>query len=108
MEIHPKIKSIIKNFSGLCISAYQAYSVALNDCTRMCDAQNKVLSVSSGAFCRCFNDVARQISYARANKSSDTYCELAEKAVELLASGKSEAETLYYFDKMLRKEIEGE
>jgi hypothetical protein len=30
---------------------------------------------------------------------------LADKACEMLASGKSEAETLYYFDVMLEKEF---
>lgn len=104
MQIPEKIKTMAKNLGSICVSAYNDYSTALNDYTRMCEAENQILSVSSAAFCRCFNDVARQICSARVNKTTDTYCELAEKAVELLASGKGEAETLYYFDRILMRE----
>lgn len=104
MDISEKIKTITKNFGSLCVTAYNDYLTALNDYTRMREAENQILSVSSAAFCRCFNDVARQICSASANKTADTYCELAEKAVELLASGKGKAETLYYFDEILMRE----
>jgi hypothetical protein len=104
MEIPEKIKTVAKNLGSICVNAYNNYLTALNDYTRMCEAENQILSISSAAFCRCFNDVARQICSARTNETADTYCELAEKAVELLASGKGEAETLYYFDEILTRE----
>ena len=104
MDIPEKIKTMAKNLGSICVNAYNDYSTALNDCTRMCEAENQILSVSSAVFCRCFNDVARQICSIRANKTADTYCDLVEKAVELLASGKGEAETLYYFDEILMRE----
>lgn len=104
MQMLEKIKTMIKNFGSLCVAAYDDYSTALNDYTRVCEAENQILSVSSAAFCRCFNDVARQICSIRANKTADTYCNLAKTAVELLASGKGEAETLYYFYEILTRE----
>lgn len=103
MQLPKNFKTIAKNLGSLCVSAYNNFSTELNDYTRMCEAENQILSVSSAAFCRCFNDVARQICSEMANKTADTYCELAEKAVELLASGKGEAETLYYFDEVLTR-----
>ena len=104
MDIPEKIKTVAKNLGSICVNVYNDYSTVLNDYARMCEAENQVLSVSSAAFCRCFNDVARQICSTRANKTADAYCNLAETAVELLASGKGEAETLYYFDKILMRE----
>ncbi len=93
-----------KAVCSFCVSAYRNYSTILNDYAKMCEADNKIMSISSGAFFRCFSDVAKQISYTKASKNADTYCDLANKAVEMLASGTSEVDTLYYFDELLRKE----
>ena len=108
MNISENIKSFCKMLAGFCVNAYNDYSGALNDCARMCEAENNVLSISSAAFCHCFSVVARQICSTRANKTADTYCELAEKAVELLAGGKSESETLWYFYEILQREFGGD
>ena len=105
MKALDKIKGFGKAFCGYAVSAYYDFSTALNDCARMSEADNKILSLSSGDFCRAFSYVARKISEARPNKNADIYCMLADKACEMLASGKSEAETLYYFDKMLENEF---
>ena len=108
MKIPENVKNLAKSFCCYCVSVYNDYSIALNDYARMCEWDNKIISVSSCAFCRAFSNVAKRISCARANKIADTYCSLADKAVEMLVSGISEADTLCYFDKLLRKEIEGE
>ena len=108
MKIPENVKNLAKSFCCYCVSVYNDYSIALNDYARMYESDNKILSVSSSAFCHCFRDVALQISYTRPDKNADTYCMLAEKAVEMLVSGKSETDTLYYFDELLRKEIKGE
>ena len=105
MKALDKIKGFGKAFCGYAVSAYYDFSTALNDCARISEADNKILSLSSGGFCRAFGYVARKISEARPNKTADTYCMLVDKACEMLASGKSEAETLYYFDKMLENEF---
>jgi hypothetical protein len=105
MKALDKIKEFGKAFCGCAVSAYYDFSIALNDCARISEADNKILSLSSSGFCRAFGYVARKISEARPNKNADTYCMLADKACEMLASGKSEAETLYYFDVMLENEF---
>ena len=102
--MNERIKSFAKSVCIFCVSTYYDYSTALNDYSRMREADNKILSVSSGAFCRCFSDVAKQICYTKPAKNADTYCVLANEAVEMLASGISEADTLEYFDKLLIKE----
>lgn len=105
MKIHDKTKEFGKAFCRYAVSTYYDFSTLLNDYARISEADNKILSLSSGGFCRAFGYVARKISEARPNKNADTYCMLADKACEMLASGKSEAETLYYFDVMLENEF---
>lgn len=105
MKALDKLKGFGKAFCGYAVSSYYDFSTALNDWARISEADNKILSLSSGSFCRAFGYVARKISEARPNKNAGTYCMLADKACEMLASGKSEAETLYYFDVMLKNEF---
>ena len=102
--MNERIKSLAKSVCIFCVRNYYDYSTALNDYSRMQEADNKILSVSSCAFARCFSDVAKQICYTKPAKNADTYCVLANKAIEMLASGISEADTLEYFDKLLIKE----
>lgn len=45
MHIPEKIKTMAKNLGSICVNAYNDYSTALNDCTRMCEAENQILSV---------------------------------------------------------------
>ena len=104
MPMNERIKSLAKSVCIFCVRNYYDYSTALNDYSRMQEADNKILSVSSCAFARCFSDVAKQICYTKPAKNADTYCVLANEAVEMLASGISEADTLEYFDKLLIKE----
>lgn len=83
------------------VLAYKDCAVALNDLARMSEAETNLSKVASGAFLRCFNEVAKRISNARNGKSADIYCELANEAVCPLVNGECEANVLVHFDEML-------
>lgn len=101
MNIFEKSKALGKAIVSPLVIAYHNFQSALNDTARMCEADNKIYAVSSGAFCRAFSNVANQICYARTSNFADTYCSLAEEAIAMLLSGASEAYVLYHFDEKL-------
>ncbi len=96
---------IFKEFSIFAASTYKNFSSILNDHARMNEVDNQIISLSSCAFGRSFRNIAMKISEARLFPTADTYCMLANKALEMLASGENEADVLYYFDNLLIKEF---
>lgn len=95
----------IKAFCIFFASTYKNFSSILNDRARMNKVDSQIISLSSCAFCRSFGYIAMKISEARPFPTADTYCALANKALEMLASGENEAEVLDYFDDLLMKEF---
>lgn len=58
------------------------------------EAENRLASVSSWKFVRCFEPVAKEIC----EWSTKQYCDLCEEARERLLSGEEVADVLRFFD----------
>ena len=107
MNIFEKCKQLFKAIANTSVIAFHDFQSSLNDTARMCEADNKIYSISSGAFCRAFSDIAKQICYTRKDIFADTYCSLAEEAISMLASGIPEKDVLWHFDRILIRERGG-
>lgn len=101
MKTFEKCKELFKAIVNTSVIAFHDFQSSLNDTARMCDADNRIYSISSGAFCRAFSEIAKQLCYTRKGIFADTYCSLAEEAISMLASGVPERDVLCYFEKLL-------
>ncbi len=108
MKIAESLKNLSTSIIGKVVGALSDFENALEDQSRMCEAQNEIMALSSNEFVSAFNAVARLICSARTASSADTYCSLAKTAVELLAKGEEEKDVLYYFDKLYINEMAGD
>lgn len=100
-----KVKASIADFAKYCVTEYGRFQKDISDYADICEAENKLYAISSGAFVRAFSDTARRIAYCRSALNRDTILALASKAQEMLARGDSEADVLWHFDEMLAKEM---
>lgn len=108
MKIAESFKNLSTLIIGNALDALKDFENAIKDQSRMCEAQNEIMALSSCEFTRAFNSVARLICSARIAPFADTYCCLAKAAVNMLAKGEDEKDVLYYFDKLYVKEMAGE
>ena len=102
-----KIPKVIEQMGKMCTVAYSDFSNSLDELNKRCEIQNRIAILSSYDFVRAFNYTADAICARRTTPNTETYLSLGEKAIELLASGKEQADVVYYFDELLRKENEG-
>lgn len=99
------VKESIADFAKYFVTEYWRFKKDISDYADICEAENKLYAISSGAFVRAFSYTARRIAYCRSAPNRDTILSLADKAQEMLARGDSQADVLLYFDEMLEKEI---
>ena len=102
-----KIPKVIKEFAKFCVVAYSDFNNSIDDLNKRCEIKNRIATLSSFDFVSAFDYTANAICERRITPNTETYLSLAEKAIELLASGKEQADVLYYFDELLSKENEG-
>ena len=100
-----KVKASIMDVAKYCVTEYGRFQQSISDYADICEAENKLYAISSGAFVRVFSDTARRISYCRSAPNRDTFLALANKAQEMLARGDSEADILWHFDEILAREM---
>ena len=100
-----KVKASILDVAKYCVTEYGRFQNGISDYADICEAENKLYAISSGAFVRAFSDTAHRVAYFRSAPNRDTFLTLASKAQEMLASGDSESDVLWYFDEMLAKEM---
>lgn len=108
MSIAESFKNLSTSIIVKVVGALNGFESALEDQSRMYEAQNEIMAMSSSEFIRAFNSVARLICSARTASFADTYCCLAKTAVDMLAKGEEEKDVLYYFDKLYIEEKVGE
>lgn len=99
------VKASILDVAKYCVTEYGRFQKDISDYADICKSENKLYAISSGAFVRAFSDTACRIAYCRSEPNRDTFLALASKAQEMLASGDSEADVLWYFDEMLAREM---
>lgn len=102
-----KIPKIIEQMVTMCVCAYSNLNVAIDDLNKRCEIKNTIAAVSNYDFVIVFDNVANKICEMRTTPYTETYLSLGRKAIELFKNGKEQSEVLYYFDELLRKEIEG-
>ena len=100
-----KVKESILDVAKYCVTEYERFQKDISDYADICEAENKLYAISSGAFVRAFSDTARRIAYCRSSPNRYTFLALADKAKEMLARGDSQSDVLWYFDEMLAKEM---
>lgn len=100
MKIQEVFKKLGETISVNAVVAYSNFVKAVNDHNRMSKCELDILSISSAAFTRAFNDVARRICETRTAEAAETYCALANEAVQMLLKGESEANVIWHFEKM--------
>ena len=108
MKLAESLKNLSTSIIGKAVSALDDFKSALEDQSRMCEKQNEIAALSSYEFVNAFNCVARLICSARILPFADTYCGLAETAIQMLAKGEKQEDVLYYFDKLYVKETAGD
>lgn len=107
MKLIAKIKSCCADIGKLSVAAYKGYESAIHDLSRRCEAENRLASISSYRFVNAFNQTANAISAARRDPNIETYLSLCAQAGEMLCAGVEEADVLWYFDLLLKKEMKG-
>lgn len=100
-----KVKASILDVAKYCATEYGRFQKNISDYADICEAENKLYAISSGAFVRAFSYTAHRIAYCRSAPNRDTFLTLANNAYEMLAMGDSEADVLWHFDEMLAKEM---
>ena len=105
MKPMDKLKNSLSDIGKFCVNAYYDYSKSISDYADICEAKNKLYTISSGAFVSAFSDTAHRIAYCRSAPNRDTFLALADKAKEMLARGDSQSDVLWYFEEMLAKEM---
>lgn len=100
-----KVKASILDVAKYCVTEYGRFQQGISDYADICEAENKLYAISSGAFVRTFSENAHRIAYCRSAPNRDTFLALANKAQEMLARGDSEADVLRHFDEMLAREM---
>ena len=100
-----KVKASILDVAKYCVMEYERFQKGISYYADVCEAENKLYAISSGAFVRAFSDTAHKIAYCRSAPNRDTFLALADKAQEMLARGDSQSDVLWYFDEMLAKEM---
>ena len=100
-----KVKATILDVAKYCVTEYGRVQKGISDYADICEAENKLYAISSGAFVRAFSDTAHRIAYCRSAPNRDTFLALADKAQEMIARGDSQSDVLWYFDEMLAKEM---
>ena len=100
-----KVKASIADFAKYCVTEYGRFQQGISDYADICEAENKLYAISSGAFVRAFSDTAHRIAYCRSAPNRNTFLALANKAQEMLARGDSEADVLWHFDEILAREM---
>ena len=106
-KLKMEISKTIKEFANFCMGAYINFNNIIYDLSKRCEVKNRIANLSNYDFVTAFDYTANAICERRITPNTETYLSLGEKAIELLASGKEQADVLYYFDELLRKEDEG-
>ena len=101
------IPKVVKQFTKMCVLAYSDFNKIFDDFNKRCEMKNEIAKLSNCTFADAFDYTANSICSRRSTPNTETYLSLGKKAIELLASGKEQADVLYYFDELLRKEDEG-
>ena len=100
-----KVKASIMDVAKYCVMEYGRFQKDISDYADICEAENKLYAISSGAFVRAFSDTAHRIAYCRSAPNRDTFLSLARDAERMLLRGDDPAMVLWHFDEMLSKEM---
>lgn len=99
-----QLPKVIKQMAKLCVATYNDFSCRIDDFNKVMEMKNRIATLSNYNFVSAFDYTANAICARRTTPNTETYLSLGEKAIELLASGQEQADVLYYFDELLRKE----
>jgi hypothetical protein len=99
-EFADHVESIGKAVSFVCTSNPEVF----RDMMEMGRLFDDVYCLSSRACAESIDQSARKIAAARLSPAMDTYTEVMEKAVAMLARGDGQAEVIRHFDMMVEKE----
>ena len=107
MIIKDRLKSLGTQLVALVTPAFASMTEAINEYTKICEADNQLASVSSYDFVWAFKDTAMAICECRTTPNTETYISLCDEAMKRLISGDEQADVLCYFDLLLEKERKG-
>lgn len=104
-----ELKSSLKNIrNGFALAGKELNSVLIER-NKINEAENRLASVSEFGFefVFTFRPTAKFIAAARPKPNTETYIELIEEAIFMLAVGIESNDVLEYFDRMLKNEFGG-
>ena len=100
-----EIKNRLKNMSLLkdCIATHHLFTSKLDDLNRVLERENELRKLAGDEFVEAFRYTAQSISETLPDSNTESYCRLADSAIEVLAQGNDPAEVLWYFDMKLAR-----
>lgn len=98
------LTEVVKRAGKICAGMYNDFRCLIDDFNKVIEMDNKIACLSNYNFVRAFKYTAEAICVRRATPNTETYLSLGNEAIRLLSAGREQADVLYYFDEMLRRE----
>ena len=93
MSAREKLEELAKDIKLCAIETYNNFCQQLADFVTIQEKRNQVQAICGENIALCFHDDALRIAKTRSAKEVDTYCELADKCIEMFLDGVSEGKS---------------
>lgn len=99
-----KIDRANRKFDEFIVLALSVSKETIADYAELARLYDKVCSLSSRACAKCVHESAKQLAVACSAPNIETYMEIMNEAIGMLASGVDQSDVVFHFDVKVAKE----